>query len=343
MIIDEKAILIIGYTQLCIFPDKVSISFILIHFQVEFQAFGANYNMQSMEKTISEVHSLLIEFEKVIKRNKQQIVGAFSTPHVMAIQSDELMKKKKTRGQNVASTSLGIYTIELFAFPKNSWVYDTGCGTHICNTKQGLRGAKKLKRGSLYFNKRTKPNLDSSYLWHCRLAHINKKPLIDKLQHDGHIKTYDNEPLINAYPVYLTWSKNCAKLLHTFTGAYRAYMVMIIYLSINMNLYYTFKDTKETMGYYFYYPPENKIVVERYADFLEKDFILQKESGRNVELDDEDILPSENTSEHPFEEESLAPIVSQEEDVVPVCRSVMTHKALIELCLNVEIDPIDCP
>ncbi|GKF76836.1 hypothetical protein Tco_0229306, partial [Tanacetum coccineum] len=33
---------------------------------------------------------------------------------------------------------------------------------------------------------------------------------------------------------------------------------------------------KETMGYYFYYPPENKIVVERYADFLEKDFILQK-------------------------------------------------------------------
>ncbi|GKF65323.1 hypothetical protein Tco_0191840, partial [Tanacetum coccineum] len=66
---------------------------------------------------------------------------------------------------------------------------------------------------------------------------------------------------------------------------------------------------KETMGYYFYYPLENKIVVERYADFLEKDFILQKESGRNVELDDEDILPSKNTSEHPIEEESLAPIM----------------------------------
>ncbi|GJW26796.1 retrotransposon protein, putative, ty1-copia subclass [Tanacetum coccineum] len=93
------------------------------------------------------------------------------------------------------------------------------------------------------------------------------------------------------------------------------------------------------MGYYFYYPPENKIVVERYADFLEKDFILQKESGRNVELDDEDILPSENTSEHPIEEESLAPIVSQEEDVVPVRRSVRTHKAPNRLCLNVEIDP----
>nr|GFB92598.1 hypothetical protein [Tanacetum cinerariifolium] len=80
-------------------------------------------------------------------------------------------------------------------------------------------------------------------------------------------------------------------------------------------------------------------VVERYADFLENDFILQKESGRIVELEDEDILPSENTSEHPIEEESLAPIVSQEEDVIPVRRSVTTHKAPDRLCLNVEIDP----
>nr|GEZ77211.1 putative retrotransposon Ty1-copia subclass protein [Tanacetum cinerariifolium] len=63
------------------------------------------------------------------------------------------------------------------------------------------------------------------------------------------------------------------------------------------------------------------------------------ESGRIVELEDEDILPSENTSEHPIEEGSLAPIVSQEEDVIPVHRSVRTHKAPDRLCLNVEIDP----
>nr|GEW05031.1 hypothetical protein [Tanacetum cinerariifolium] len=35
-------------------------------------------------------------------------------------------------------------------YPKLYQVYDTGCGTHICNTKHGLRGAKKLNRGSLY-------------------------------------------------------------------------------------------------------------------------------------------------------------------------------------------------
>nr|GFD06209.1 retrotransposon protein, putative, Ty1-copia subclass [Tanacetum cinerariifolium] len=51
------------------------------------------------------------------------------------------------------------------------------------------------------------------------------------------------------------------------------------------------------------------------------------------------ILPSENTSEHPIEEESLALIVSQEKDVILVRRSVRTHKAPDRLCLHVEIDP----
>nr|GFD49031.1 retrotransposon protein, putative, Ty1-copia subclass [Tanacetum cinerariifolium] len=45
-------------------------------------------------------------------------------------------------------------------------------------------------------------------------------------------------------------------------------------------------------------------------------------SGRTVELDDEDTIPSENTREHPIEAESLAPII--EEDVVPVRRSART-------------------
>ncbi|GKB51631.1 retrotransposon protein, putative, ty1-copia subclass [Tanacetum coccineum] len=199
----------------------------------------------------------------------------------------ELMKNKKQVG---TASSSGIFTIELFSFPNKSWVYDTVCGTHICITKQGLRGARKLKQGDLYLyvgngvraqveaigsfdfvlpnglvicldnchyapsiirgvvsvsrlvengfvqcftdygisvsrnnvlyfnaipsngiyeidmsnyvpnvnsiynvsNKRVKHNLDSTYLWHCRLAHINKKR-IEKLQHDGLLKLTDDE------------------------------------------------------------------------------------------------------------------------------------------------------
>ncbi|GJU33807.1 retrotransposon protein, putative, ty1-copia subclass [Tanacetum coccineum] len=63
---------------------------------------------------------------------------------------------------------------------------------------------------------------------------------------------------------------------------------------------------KETMGYYFYFPPENKIVVARYAEFFEKNLITQEVSGRAVDLEeiqDEDTSPSEITSEIPMEVE----------------------------------------
>ncbi|GJX06750.1 retrotransposon protein, putative, ty1-copia subclass [Tanacetum coccineum] len=141
----------------------------------------------------------------------------------------ELLKKK-----NLAqgASTLGIFTIELYCFPTTSWVYDTGCGTHICNTTQGLRGSKKLNPGALSLytgngqreaveaignyhlwmvslklkclvqiqmkvnvsNKRAKQNLDSSLLWHCRLGHISKKR-IHKLQHDGLLNSTDIESL----------------------------------------------------------------------------------------------------------------------------------------------------
>ncbi|GJT32876.1 retrotransposon protein, putative, ty1-copia subclass [Tanacetum coccineum] len=41
-------------------------------------------------------------------------------------------------------------------------------------------------------NKRTKRALESTYLWHCRLGHINKKR-IQKLQRDGILQPSDDE------------------------------------------------------------------------------------------------------------------------------------------------------
>ncbi|GJT20307.1 retrotransposon protein, putative, ty1-copia subclass [Tanacetum coccineum] len=185
----------------------------------------------------------------------------------------ELIKKKKQVG---TASSSDVFIIELFSFPTKSWVYDTICGTHICNTKHGIGGVRKLKQveaiGSLdlvltnnlvicldnchyapsitrgvvsvsrlvdngfvqcftdygisisknnvlYFNaiarngvyeidmhdlvpnvnsmynvsnKKAKRNLDFTYLWHCSLAHINKKR-IKQLQQDGLLKSTDDE------------------------------------------------------------------------------------------------------------------------------------------------------
>ncbi|GKB37411.1 hypothetical protein Tco_0882353 [Tanacetum coccineum] len=58
---------------------------------------------------------------------------------------------------------------------------------------------------------------------------------------------------------------------------------------------------KETMGYSFYYPPENKIFVARNAEFLENSPMTQEASGSLEDLEiiqEEDTHPSENTSLH---------------------------------------------
>ncbi|GJR78546.1 retrotransposon protein, putative, ty1-copia subclass [Tanacetum coccineum] len=75
---------------------------------------------------------------------------------------------------------------------------------------------------------------------------------------------------------------------------------------------------KETMGYYFYFLPENKIVVARYAEFLEKNLLPQEVSGRAGELEeiqDKDTSPSKNTSEIPMEVEGFKP---PHEEEVPI-------------------------
>ncbi|GKD60687.1 zinc finger, CCHC-type containing protein [Tanacetum coccineum] len=56
----------------------------------------------------------------------------------------ELLKNKKL---SPGASGSGIFTIELYTFPNKS--YDTGYGTHICNTTQALRASRKLKPGAL--------------------------------------------------------------------------------------------------------------------------------------------------------------------------------------------------
>ncbi|GJR21742.1 retrotransposon protein, putative, ty1-copia subclass [Tanacetum coccineum] len=97
---------------------------------------------------------------------------------------------------------------------------------------------------------------------------------------------------------------------------------------------------KETMGYYFYFPPENKIVVARYAEFFEKRLISQEISGRAVDLEEiqeeEDTTPSEKiTSNIPQEVEGFEP---PQEEVIPIRRSERPHRAPNRLCLNVEVE-----
>ncbi|GJW98153.1 retrotransposon protein, putative, ty1-copia subclass [Tanacetum coccineum] len=144
---------------------------ILVSLRKEYDGFVQNYNMHSMGKTMTGLHAMLKLHEQTLSpREAAPALHAIRNPPTpkkdnpakdaichqcgevghwrrnCPVYLAELMKKKKL--SQGASTS-GIFTIELYSFPSTSWVYDTGCGTHICITTQGLRGSRKLKPGAL--------------------------------------------------------------------------------------------------------------------------------------------------------------------------------------------------
>ncbi|GKA41393.1 retrotransposon protein, putative, ty1-copia subclass [Tanacetum coccineum] len=247
--------------------------------------------------------------------------------------------------------------------------------------------------------KRAKHNLDSTYLWHCRLAHISKKR-IEKLQQEGLLKSTDDESfdqcvsclsdrggeyISQEFKDYLKACGIVQQLTPPYTPQHngvserrnRTLLDMVrsmmnlttLPLSfwdyalesatriLNMvptkkvdktpyelwygkvpNLSYL-KDTQRKQWVtIFYFPPENKIVVARYAEFFEKNLITQEVSGRAIDLEeiqDEDTSPSEITSEIPMEVEGFEP--PQEEDIL-IRRSERTRRAPNRLSLNVEAE-----
>nr|GEU90544.1 zinc finger, CCHC-type [Tanacetum cinerariifolium] len=96
---------------------------------------------------------------------------------------------------------------------------------------------------------------------------------------------------------------------------------------------------KETKGYSFYYPPENKVLVARNTKFLENSLINQEAS---VSLEDLDIIQEEDT--HPsidtslnHEEDDLE-IDEPQSDIVPIRRSTRTRHAPDHMCLYIDAE-----
>ncbi|GKD80014.1 retrotransposon protein, putative, ty1-copia subclass [Tanacetum coccineum] len=226
-------------------------------------------------------------------------------------------------------------------------------------------------------NKKPKHNLDSTFLWHYRLGYINKKH-IEKLQHDGLLKSIDDEsfdvciscisgkmarkPFTHASeraddllgiihsdvcgPFRTTSREESAALIFNMVPTkkvnktpyemWHRKVQNLSYLKVwgcealvkrdmpkkleSISIKCIFIGyPNETMGYYFYYPLENKFFVARYAEFFETSLITQEASGSTADFDKiqkEDAQPSENTSQHQHEVKH-----DTQTDVIPVRRS----------------------
>ncbi|GKB82854.1 retrotransposon protein, putative, ty1-copia subclass [Tanacetum coccineum] len=76
---------------------------------------------------------------------------------------------------------------------------------------------------------------------------------------------------------------------------------------------------KETIGYSFYYPPENKVFVAQNVEFFKNSLITQEASGSLEDLEiiqEEDTHPSKNTSSH--HDEDNQEIDEPQSDIIPI-------------------------
>ncbi|GJS75140.1 retrotransposon protein, putative, ty1-copia subclass [Tanacetum coccineum] len=214
-----------------VLPQDLSVGLILNGLTSDFARFVRNYNLHNMGKTIGQLHALLIEYEKGLpKKTGTTQVMVIEGGRIQKANKKLLNAKGKGKGKGKGKDK-PVY-IPKPKNPKPSAKEhpekDDAC--HHCkevgNCKRNCLAylaeliMKRIKLAlpvlqisskelsiyeidmlnlvpnvnSIYnvSNKTTKNNLDSTYLWHCRLAHISKKH-IEKLQHDGLLKSTDEE------------------------------------------------------------------------------------------------------------------------------------------------------
>ncbi|GJV96023.1 retrotransposon protein, putative, ty1-copia subclass [Tanacetum coccineum] len=96
---------------------------------------------------------------------------------------------------------------------------------------------------------------------------------------------------------------------------------------------------KETMGYSFYSPSENKVFVARNAEFFESKLLDLKASGSVEDLEviqEEDTNPSVDTSLN--HEEDDQEIDEPQSDINPIRRSTRTRRPTDRLCLYIDAE-----
>nr|GEW84803.1 zinc finger, CCHC-type [Tanacetum cinerariifolium] len=264
----------------------------------------------------------------------------------------ELLKKKKL---SQGASNLGIFTIKFYSFPSTSWVYDTGCGTHIYITTQGPRGSRKLKPRalSLYMSDGHHATVKAIGEFHlclpsglvlilhnCNFAPSITRGIISvsRLYDNGFVNRFDGNVLsvsrnnlvyfsaIQGMEVENQLGKTIKSLRfgregecmsQEFLDHLKEHVIITHRTPPYMPQYNGYP--KKTIGYSFYYPLENKVFVARNAEFFENSLITQKASES---LEDLEIIQ---------EEESLEDLeIIQEEDT--------TRRSPNRMCLHVDVE-----
>ncbi|GJY14709.1 hypothetical protein Tco_0385131, partial [Tanacetum coccineum] len=107
---------------------NLRVSLIFVGLSKEYDSFVQNYNMHNMRNNVNELHAMLKLHEEMLP--KKVVAPAL---HAIRAGKNPPPPKKDNPAKDAICHHCG----------------EVGCGTHICNTTQGLRGSKKLNLGAL--------------------------------------------------------------------------------------------------------------------------------------------------------------------------------------------------
>nr|GEU46072.1 hypothetical protein [Tanacetum cinerariifolium] len=228
-------------------------------------------------------------------------------------------------------------------------------------------------------NKGAKLDLDFALLWHFRIGQISKKPIDklqhDGLLNSTDLRAFEKcVPCMSGkmarkpYTHQVERAKELLGLIHTdvygpfnimsrkgtnyfvtFTDDFSRYGYVYL-LKHKHEVFETFKVfqkevenqlgyLKEIIGYSFYYPPENKVLVAQNAEFLENSLITQEASESLEDLEiiqEKDTHPSIDTSLN-HEEDDLE-IKEPQNDILPIRRSTRTCRPTDRMCLYIDAE-----
>nr|GEU65531.1 transcription initiation factor IIB-2 [Tanacetum cinerariifolium] len=328
----------IGY----VLPQDLSVGLILNGLTKDFARFVRNYNMHNMGKTIGELHAMLIEYENGLPKKAE-------TPQVRMIKGGKIQKSNKkslkakgkvklmARERINKFISLSLKTLSQLLKSTRLWMTPATIaksnGIYEVDMHDLVPNVNSIYNVS---TKRAKHKLDSTYLWHCRLAHISKKH-IKNLQHEGFLKSTDDESFDQcisclsgkmtrkSFPHRLKRVTDLLERIHTNVCGPLRHVSRLESTTRILNMVPTKNVDKTSYELWF-------------AEFFERNLITQEISGRAIDLEeiqDEDTSPFEITSKIPMEVEGFEP---PEEEVILIRRSKRTHRAPNRLCLNVEVE-----
>nr|GEU95506.1 hypothetical protein [Tanacetum cinerariifolium] len=285
----------------------------------DFGDFVRNFNMHCVGKKVTELHALLIDYEKGLKDKAP-------TPQVLTIQKGrenkpkpQANKKDKSKGKTDKNKKVVPYQPKPKHNPlkrKENPNKDQTC--HHCYVARHWKRNCPLYLEELRKHK-DKAEHGAAALGNGAQAAVEAIEVFDLVLPSGLVLKLNN----CYYAPSILRGLGCEAYMKRDSDKLHQRSVKCVFVGY----------PKETMGYYFYFSPENKVIVARYENFLERDFISQKFSGRDNDLEDDhmDTLPSENTSKIPVESKSLG----SPPELIPVCR---TTRAPNRLCLNIEVE-----